>query len=80
MEQTQHYCLHSLLEVQEGHINQFRAMVQFAFRKGLQLPQAKVSSASLHHHCQGKLNIAEYLLAITLKLSLGGFAQVAASL
>lgn len=49
MEQTQQYCLHSLTEVHKGHINWFRATVQFSVRKGLWFPEQKTSSASLHH-------------------------------
>lgn len=41
MEQTQH-CFHSFMEVHEGHINLFRAMVKFSIRKGLYFLQKKL--------------------------------------
>lgn len=74
MEQTQQYCLHSLIEVHKGHINWFRATVQFSVRKGLWFPEQKLPLPHYITHCWWKLNIGEFLLSMTLQLSRGVFA------
>lgn len=66
VDQTQQYCLHSLLEVHKCHIDCFRATVKFSVRKGLWFPEQKLPLPHYITRCWWKLNIGEYLLLITL--------------